>query len=174
LIGLQLPSINKANREINLIETQWEFGILEASGGNMNDFTIWWLLGGALVAAELATGTFYLLMLAIGASAAAISAHLQFNLTTQIVVGSAVGGMAVVLWRIYQNRVSQSNPQEHASQHLDIGEKVQVSHWNAQGIAQVHHRGAAWRAICAEGQAQETGVYQIKDIQGNTLVLEKV
>jgi membrane protein implicated in regulation of membrane protease activity len=85
-----------------------------------------------------------------------------------------VGGMAVVLWRSYQNKVSQSHPEEHASQHLDIGEKVQVSHWNAQGIAQVHHRGAAWRAICAEGQAPETGVYQIKDIQGSTLVLEKV
>ena len=28
--------------------------------------TLWWLLAGALVAAELATGTFYLLMLALG------------------------------------------------------------------------------------------------------------
>lgn len=140
----------------------------------MNDFTLWWLLGGALVAAELATGTFYLLMLAIGASAAALSAHLQFNLTTQIVVGSVVGGMAVVLWRSYQNRVSQANPQEHASQHLDIGEKVEVTHWNEQGIAQVQHRGSSWRAMCVEGHSQDIGVYQITDIQGNTLMLKKV
>jgi membrane protein implicated in regulation of membrane protease activity len=140
----------------------------------MNESTIWWLLAGALVAAGLATGTFYLLMLAIGASAAALTAHMQATVTTQIVVGSVVGGLAVVLWRLYQNHMAKSHPQEHASQHLDIGEKVQVAAWNDQGVAQVQHRGAAWRAICAEGQSQEIGTYQIADIQGNTLVLSHV
>ena len=38
--------------------------------------TVWWLITGGLVAAELATGTFYLLMLALGAAAAAVAAHL--------------------------------------------------------------------------------------------------
>ena len=137
----------------------------------MSESTIWWLIAGGLVVAELASGTFYLLMLAVGASAAAISAHLQLSLTLQIVAGSVVGGLAVVLWHMYQNRVVTSNPQEHASQHLDIGEKVQVNQWNDQGLAQVQHRGATWRAICADGQAQEIGTYQIADIQGNTLVL---
>jgi hypothetical protein len=32
----------------------------------MADSTVWWLLAGAAVAVELLTGTFYLLMLAIG------------------------------------------------------------------------------------------------------------
>ncbi len=41
----------------------------------MDDSTLWWLLTGALVALELITGTFYLLMLAIGAAAAALAAH---------------------------------------------------------------------------------------------------
>jgi membrane protein implicated in regulation of membrane protease activity len=140
----------------------------------MNESTIWWLLAGALVATELATGTFYLLMLAIGASAAALTAHMQASVTTQIVVGSVVGGLAVVIWRLYQNQMAKSHPLEHASQHLDIGEKVQVAVWNDQGVAQVQHRGAAWRAICAEGQTQEIGTYQIADIQGNTLVLSHV
>ena len=140
----------------------------------MNESTIWWLLAGGLVAAELATGTFYLLMLAIGASAAALTAHMQLTVSTQIVVGSVVGGLAVVLWRLYQNQMAKSHPQAHASQHLDIGEKVQVTAWNDQGVAQVQHRGAAWRAICAEGQTQENGTYQIADIQGNTLVLSHI
>jgi membrane protein implicated in regulation of membrane protease activity len=140
----------------------------------MNESTIWWLLAGALVATELATGTFYLLMLAIGASAAALTAHMQASVTTQIVVGSVVGGLAVVIWRLYQNQMAKSHPLEHASQHLDIGEKVQVAVWNDQGVAQVQHRGAAWRAICAEGQTQEIGTYQNADIQGNTLVLSHV
>ena len=37
--------------------------------------SLWWLTVGALVAAELATGTFYLLMLALGAAAGAMAAH---------------------------------------------------------------------------------------------------
>lgn len=32
----------------------------------MSDATIWWVLTGVLVALELATGTFYLLMLGLG------------------------------------------------------------------------------------------------------------
>ncbi len=32
---------------------------------------LWWVLAGVLVAVELATGTFYLLMLALGAATAA-------------------------------------------------------------------------------------------------------
>ena len=35
----------------------------------MNDTTMWWVLAGTLVALELATGTFYLLMLGLGAVA---------------------------------------------------------------------------------------------------------
>jgi len=41
----------------------------------MNNPTIWWLVAGALVALELTTGTFYLLMLALGAAAGAVVAH---------------------------------------------------------------------------------------------------
>jgi membrane protein implicated in regulation of membrane protease activity len=36
--------------------------------------TLWWVLAGALVIAELLTGTFYLLMLALGSVAAAVAA----------------------------------------------------------------------------------------------------
>jgi hypothetical protein len=38
--------------------------------------TLWWLAAGVLVATELATGTFYLLMLALGCAAGAVAAHL--------------------------------------------------------------------------------------------------
>ncbi|MBA3625982.1 MAG: NfeD family protein, partial [Methylibium sp.] len=34
--------------------------------------TLWWIAAGVLIAAELATGTFYLLLLALGATAAAL------------------------------------------------------------------------------------------------------
>ena len=37
--------------------------------------TVWWIAAGLLVVAELASGTFYLLMLALGAGAGALAAH---------------------------------------------------------------------------------------------------
>jgi len=39
-----------------------------------NGSTLWWVIAGTLVALELATGTFYLLMLALGAAAGALAA----------------------------------------------------------------------------------------------------
>jgi len=54
---------------------------------SMNESTIWWLIAGSLVGIELMTGTFYLLMLAIGASAGAIAAHAQFSFSSQLITG---------------------------------------------------------------------------------------
>src|SRR6478735_7202301 len=56
----------------------------------MADSSLWWLLAGAAVAVELVTGTFYLLMLAIGLAAAALAAHSGAGLTTQLVAAAAI------------------------------------------------------------------------------------
>ena len=140
----------------------------------MNESTIWWLIAGSLVGIELMTGTFYLLMLAIGASAGAIAAHAQLSFSSQLITGSVVGGLAVIVWRVYSLQKLKLHPEEVSAQHLDVGETVEVHEWLSNGTAQVKHRGAHWTAICAKGIPQELGVYQIQDIQGNTLVLHKV
>jgi len=49
---------------------------------------------------ELVSGTFYLLMLALGMAAAAVAADLGAGLVVQLVVAAAVGGGAVVAWRL--------------------------------------------------------------------------
>ena len=59
----------------------------------MSNPTFWWLLAGAMVALELFTGTFYLLMLAIGMAAAALAAHAGLGLTGQLLLG-AIGGLS--------------------------------------------------------------------------------
>jgi membrane protein implicated in regulation of membrane protease activity len=112
-------------------------------------------------------------MLAIGASAGAIAAHAQLSFSTQLIAGAVVGGLAVILWRIYSLQKLKSHPEQVSAQHLDVGEIVEVHEWLSNGTAQVKHRGANWTAVCAEGHSQAPGVYQIQDIQGNTLVLEK-
>ena len=47
--------------------------------------TVWWVLAGIAVAVELSTGTFYMLMLALGLAAGAIASHLGFDVPLQIV-----------------------------------------------------------------------------------------
>jgi len=60
----------------------------------MAQSTIWWLITGGLVAVELLTSTFYLLMLAIGMAAAACFAHAGANATVQIWVAATVGSLS--------------------------------------------------------------------------------
>ena len=50
--------------------------------------SLWWVAAGIAVAVELATGTFYLLMFALGLAAAAVTAHLGAGGTAQVVVGA--------------------------------------------------------------------------------------
>ncbi|HOI65513.1 MAG TPA: NfeD family protein, partial [Thiomonas arsenitoxydans] len=45
----------------------------------MDNPTAWWILAGFFVAMELVSGTFYLLMLAVGAVAGALAAHEQIG-----------------------------------------------------------------------------------------------
>lgn len=140
----------------------------------MNNPTIWWLVTGVLVAMELTTGTFYLLMLAVGAAAAALAAHTGAVLTTQLVTAAIVGGLAVVLWSVYRKRLPGLTASSDADQHLDVGETVQVDAWDAQGLAQVKHRGALWTGVARDALPPSPGLFRIQAIEGNRLVLEKI
>ena len=137
----------------------------------MDNSTLWLLVAGGLVIAELLTGTFYLLMLSLGATAAALMAYAGGTLTSQIVTAAAVGGSAVVLWHIRQTK---TNAAQDTNIHIDIGETITVDAWDAQGHAQVKHRGAQWTAVCRQGASPEIGLHRIIEMQGNRLVLEKI
>ena len=147
----------------------------------MAESTIWWLLTGTAVAIELATGTFYLLMMGIGMAAAAIAAHLGLPVTGQTLTAAIVGGGAVALWHWRDSKKppalqANANPDVH----IDIGEAVQVEQWNADGTTSVKYRGALWTAILANpaavsaSEAQTTGQFRIKELLGNRLIIEKL
>lgn len=134
---------------------------------------MWWVLAGALVAFELTSGSFYLLMLGVGAAAAALAAMAGLGTITQLVAAALVGGagaLGLAQWRKRQ----PTTRQESKDQHLDLGAKVEVIAWDALGTAQVRHRGASWTAILAPGQTATPGVYRIQAMAGNRLVLEKI
>jgi membrane protein implicated in regulation of membrane protease activity len=141
----------------------------------MANSTIWWLLGGLAVGAELITGTFYLLMVAVGLAAAALAAHAGAGITVQLVVAALVGGGAVALWHLYRSQ--QPAPAAAAANrdvNLDIGETVHVELWRADGTAAVKYRGAEWTVVLEPGAVRSVGQQRVKEVLGNRLVVEPV
>ena len=140
----------------------------------MSEPTLWWLVTGAIVAAELLTGTFYLLMLAIGTAAAALAAHGGANTTVQILVAAVVGGGAVVAWHFKRPSGRAELPaQANPNVNMDIGETVQIADWNPDGTANVHYRGANWTAMHRTGITPSAGAHRVSEIVGNRLLVDK-
>lgn len=139
----------------------------------MNDATLWWLLAGALVAAELLTGTFYLLMLALGAAAGALGAHLGLEGSTQIVAAAITGTVTTFAGYRYRRARATEAPRIEANPdvNLDIGQVVQVNQWDELGQSQVMYRGATWHARFAGSGTPTPGIHRIVALQGNTLEL---
>jgi len=141
----------------------------------MSNAGIWWILAGMVIALELVTGTFYLLMLASGLIAGALAATAGFPPVGQLLLSAAIGGGAVAAWHWHRRQgpapiAAQANPDVH----LDIGEVVRVAQWNADSTATVYFRGAQWTAVAAEpGESQLPGNFRIKEMLGNRLVVEK-
>lgn len=140
----------------------------------MAEPTIWWVLAGVAVAVELATGTFYLLMLAIGLVAGALAAHAGGSVPTQLVTAAIVGGGAVAAWYMRQRNAPRGPPaQSNRDVNLDVGETVQVDAWNADGTAVVRYRGANWTVVAAEGSSLASGTHRVREVVGNRLVVDK-
>jgi membrane protein implicated in regulation of membrane protease activity len=144
-------------------------------GDTMAESTVWWLLAGGAVALELITGTFYLLMLAVGLAAGALAAHAGAGVTAQLVAAAVVGCGAVVGWHFKRSREPSGTPAEaNRDVNMDVGESVQVEAWGADNTASVRYRGANWTVVPMDGVPQGTGLHRVRQVSGNRLVVEKV
>jgi len=137
--------------------------------------TLWWVAAGIAVAAELATGTFYLLMIALGLAAGAVATHLGFGMTAQVIAAALIGGGATAFWHWRRYNQPQSAPaRENRDVNLDIGERVNVTAWAADRTARVQYRGSAWTARLAPGAAAVPGEHLVSAVEGNWLVLSPI
>jgi len=140
----------------------------------MAESTIWWLLTGTAVAVELLTGTFYLLMLAIGLAAGALAAHAGAGASVQLIVTAVVGGGAVAAWHLLRPKQPDVPAGANRDVNLDVGETVTVDAWNGDGTASVKYRGANWTVVAAPGAGHETGLHRVRQVVGSRLLVEKV
>jgi membrane protein implicated in regulation of membrane protease activity len=133
---------------------------------------LWWIGAGALIVAELLTGTFYLLMIALGFIAGAIAKLGGASLAAQCVSAALVALAAVILLR--RSRFGRRRQRRDASSNpdvvLDLGAPVEVTAWR-DGHARVPYRGAEWDVELAPGEREDARFYEIAAVRDNRLVL---
>lgn len=133
---------------------------------------LWWVLAGTLVALELVTGTFYLLMLALGAVAGALAAHAGLSGSLQIVCAALLGALATGGWHLRRARHPRSAPAaSNRDVLLDIGQTLSVDAWGTDGTARAQYRGATWSVRFQGAGAPAPGRFRIVAVHGNELTV---
>jgi membrane protein implicated in regulation of membrane protease activity len=137
----------------------------------MADWMGWLVAAGVLVILELFTGTFYLLMIAIGLAAGAIVALAGPGVPAQAIVAAIVGVLATgLLHRSRFGHPARTNAQRDRNVNLDIGQRVTVPAWD-NGRARVMYRGALWDVELTHGVAPHAGEFRIVEVDGSRLVV---
>jgi membrane protein implicated in regulation of membrane protease activity len=134
--------------------------------------TLWWVAAGALVIAELSVGSFYMLMLALGCAAGALTAHAGAGTNTQVVVAALLGSGATALWHFKRARSPRSAPSEsNRDVNLNIGERIEVPSWDSDGTARADYRGTTWTVTFRGPGSPAAGAHVIVSVQGNRLIV---
>ncbi|CAM2189345.1 NfeD-like C-terminal domain-containing protein [Paraburkholderia sacchari] len=132
----------------------------------------WWIGAGVLIVAELMTGTFYLLMIALGCLAGVLAYELGAPLDVQMVAAALVALVAVIALR--RSRFGRRRRMVDASTdpgvNLDIGSMVPVAEWR-DGRARTMYRGAEWDVELAAGEPEDAHLYEIKAVRGSCLIV---
>lgn len=133
----------------------------------MEIYIYWFLLAIVLVGLEMATGTFYLLMVAIAMAAGGLAALLGAGVTWQLTLSA----LMVIAGTIILRRWKGTQVKEMASASLDIGQAVKVIKWNDNGSARVFYRGAEWDAEPESADTPHDETLYIAAVRGSGLVL---
>jgi len=131
----------------------------------------WWIGAGVLVVLELMSGTFYLLMIALGCVAAALAHIAGAAADAQFAIAAVVALAAVVLLRRSRfGRRKREQASRNPDVNLDIGQTLNVPAWHERR-ARATYRGAAWDVELAEGEPEDAQVYEIRELRGSRLIV---
>ena len=132
----------------------------------------WWIGTGALIVAELLTGTFYLLMIALGFVAGGVALLFGASIDVQLALAAVIALSAVVLLR--RSRFGRRAERRDASRNpdviLDIGTILTVDAWQDRH-ARAQYRGAEWDVELAPGEREDAHFYEIAAVRGNCLIV---
>ena len=142
----------------------------------MEIWLMWVVAGFVLVIAELVTGTFYLLVVGIGAFAGAIVAYAGGNVLVQALVASFIAVAGAFL--VHRWHTKAHGADAGRANFLDRGQPVILEGWvdeNAR-VARVRYRGAGWdaRLVKPEERPAPGSTLYIEAQDGNTLLVASV
>jgi membrane protein implicated in regulation of membrane protease activity len=136
------------------------------------DSSLAWLVAGiVLIITELATGTFYLLVLGVAALVAAAVAYAGGGFLVQVLVAALIA-ITGVFW-IRSRKLARATP---AMPSLDLGQPVTLDSWvnRDDRLARVKYRDALWDAVVdGEFRGEAGEVFYIRSVSGNTLHVAK-
>ncbi len=134
----------------------------------MEPYVYWFGIAFILLGLELVTGTFYLLVLAVGLAVGGLAALAGLPAATQYVAAAVVGALGVVF--LHRWKASRPAPST-ATQDLEVGQAVQVVAWREDGTARVRYRGAEWDGELESPDTPREGTFYIREVRGLRLVL---
>ncbi|HEY8027458.1 MAG TPA: NfeD family protein [Burkholderiaceae bacterium] len=142
----------------------------------MANWMTWLVPAGVLVIMEIFSGTFYLLMVAIGFAAGGLAAWVGFAELTQVIVAAVVGLVATfVLRKSKYGKPHKTNAARDPNVNLDIGQILRIDEWkNIEGqqyVARVMYRGAMWDVDLEENADPQAGLFTIREIRGSRLIV---
>jgi membrane protein implicated in regulation of membrane protease activity len=142
----------------------------------MTNWMTWLVLAGVLVILEIFSGTFYLLMIAIGMAAGGVLAWFGADDTVQVIVAAVTALVATYLLR--KSKYGKTQLRDAARDpnvNMDIGQVLSINEWkNEQGeqhIARVMYRGAMWDVELEPHADPRPGLFKIREIQGSRLIV---
>lgn len=133
----------------------------------MADYWIWWIMAGALVIAELVTGTFYLLAVGVAFAIGGFAALFGATFEIQLLLAAIVAFAGTLVAHRYRLRLA-TPPAEPP---FDIGQSVKVQAWNPDGTARVSYRGSMWQAEAAAADVPRAETMVIVGMRGSTLII---
>ncbi len=147
----------------------------------MAGWIMWMLAAGALVALELFSTIFYLLMVAIGLAVGGVAALFGLDIGWQFLIVALVAVAATyILRRSKFGRRTKVHAERDPNVNLDIGQSLVVDQWKyapgTAGVAdlytaRVKYRGAMWDVELAPSAVTQSWLYVIHEIRGSCLIV---
>lgn len=137
----------------------------------MQSFLVWAIIGFALVIAEVASGTFYILVLGLTAFVAAAVAWFGASFAVQVIVAVTFGLLGCILVSWLRRRAAVP-----VMRGLDEGQIVKLDAWVSRidRLVKVRYRDTMWDARIVDGGDGEVGdVFYIVAMRGNNLEIAK-
>lgn len=133
----------------------------------MAAYWMWWTVAAALIAAELLTGTFYLLVVGVAVACGGLAAWAGWDNAYQWLTASVLGVTGVIAlerWKRGRGRT----PDQFG---LDVGQMVKVQSWGPDRTARVSYRGTTWDAELASPDTPQADTMYITAMRGSVLIL---